>query len=77
MNKLFEGFKYIRAYLDDLLVLTTGDWADHLTKLEQVLMKLQEKGLKLNVKKSSFSQSEMDYFGFCITRDSVRPKEKN
>ena len=38
------------------LVLTTGDWTDHLTKLEKVIIKLQEKGLKCNIEKSSFAQ---------------------
>ena len=46
MNKPFQGFEYICVYIDDLLVLTTGDWAGHLTKLEKVLIKLQEKGIK-------------------------------
>ena len=34
MNKLFQVFKYVRAYLDDILVLNTGDWDDNVTNLE-------------------------------------------
>ena len=56
MNELFQGFKYICVYLDDLLVLRTGDWTDNLTKLEKVLMKLQEKGLKCDIENSSLAQ---------------------
>ena len=55
-------------YLDDILVLTTGDWTDHLTKLEKVLIKLQEKGLKYIIEKSLFYQSKMEYLGFWVTR---------
>ena len=32
MNKPFQGFEYIRVFLEDTLVLTTGDWTYHLTK---------------------------------------------
>ena len=30
MNKIFHGFEFIRAYIDDLLVITKGDFSDHL-----------------------------------------------
>ena len=56
-NKLLQGFKYIRVYIDGLLVLTTGNWTNHLTKSEQLVIKLQEKGLKYNIENSSFGQS--------------------
>ena len=62
-SKMFQGFKYIRVYLDGILVLTTDNWTNHLTRLEQVIKKLQEKGLKCNIKKSYFAQSEMEYLG--------------
>ena len=43
MNELFQGFKYGCVYTDDILVLTTGNWTDRLTKLENVHIKLQWK----------------------------------
>ena len=76
MNKLFQGFEYIRVYLDYILVLTTGDWTDHLTQLEKVLKKLQEKGLKYSIERSLFAISEMEYLGFWVTREGVRPTAK-
>ena len=50
MNELFEGFKYIRVYLGDILVLTNSDYNDHLTELEKVLIKWQEKEENFNMK---------------------------
>ena len=35
MDEPFQGLEYIHVYLDDILVLTTGDWTDHLTKPEK------------------------------------------
>ena len=58
MNELFQGFKYIREYLDDLLVLTTVYWTDHFTILVQVLMKLQGKVLKCTIIESHFPANQ-------------------
>ena len=30
MNELFDGLDFVRAYIDDLLCLTKGDFSDHL-----------------------------------------------
>ena len=43
MIYLFHGFEFIRAYIDNLLILTKGDWTDHLQKLELTLNKLNKK----------------------------------
>ena len=32
MNEVFHGFEFIRAYIHDLLIITKGDWSDHLEK---------------------------------------------
>ena len=49
MNDLFHGFEFIRAYIDAILILTKGDWTDHIQKLVLTLNKLKEKGLKCNI----------------------------
>ena len=33
MNEIFRGFEFIRAYIDDLLIFTKGDWSNNLEKL--------------------------------------------
>ena len=68
MNESFAGFKYVRAYIDDLLIITKGNLEDHLEKVKQVLHKLQEKGLKVNTNKCSFVQDKLEYLGYLITR---------
>lgn len=74
--ELFEGIEFVRAYLDDLLILTKGDWNDHLGKLETVLNRIANAGLKINAEKSFFGRSETEYLGFWITRDGIRPVAK-
>ena len=41
MNYLFHGFEFIRVYIDDLLVLTKGDWIYHVHNMELTLNKLK------------------------------------
>ena len=76
MNELMEGLEFVRAYLDDLLIVTKGSFQDHLDKLEQVLTRLAEAGLKVNVSKSHFCQHELEYLGYLINREGVRPTMK-
>ena len=76
MSDLFQGMEYVRAYLDDLLILSKGDWNDHIEKLDRTLSKLAEAGLKVNCEKSFFGRTETEYLGFWITRHGMRPQTK-
>ena len=73
MSELFEGLDFVRTYIDDLLCLTKGDFNDHLEKLERVLYRLREAGLKVNGNKSFFARTELEYLGYWITRDGMKP----
>ena len=61
MSKLMVGLEFAGAYLKDLLLITKGDFNEHLDQLEQVLTRLSEAGLKINASKSSFCQTELEY----------------
>ena len=73
MSTLMQDLEYVRAYIDDLLVITNGSMEDHLEKLSVVLNKLRDAGLKVNVKKSFFARAELEYLGYWITREGVSP----
>ena len=64
MKKKFRGFEFIRAYIDELLIITRGDWSDNLEKLELNLQKIKDNGLRCNKEKSFFGQTEMEYLSF-------------
>ena len=76
MMELFDGIEYVRAYIDDLLILTKSDFTDHLEKLRVVLDRLREAGLKVNVTKSYFARGELEYLGYWITREGIKPMPK-
>ena len=73
MNDLFAGLDYVRAYIDDLLIISNGTLEDHLQKISKALKILQKAGFKINAEKSLFAKGELDYLGFKITREGIMP----
>ena len=76
MGNLMHDLEYVRTYIDDLACITTGDFNDHLEKLGEVLKRLRNAGLKVNIRKSFFCKSEVEYLGYIITRKGVKPDPK-
>jgi hypothetical protein len=73
MSELMESLEYVRAYLDDLLCISKLSLEDHLEKLEEVLRQLHDAGLKVNAAKLTFCALEIEYLGYVLTRDSIKP----
>ena len=73
MNDLFDGFEFIRAYMDYLWVLTGVKCRDHVQNLKLALNKMKGKWLKCNIERSLFGKIEMRYFGFEATGHGIKP----
>jgi Reverse transcriptase (RNA-dependent DNA polymerase) len=73
MSKLMEGLDFVRTYIDDLLIITKESFDDHLEKLDLVLQRLEDSGLKVNGNKSFFTRTELEYLGYWITRNGIKP----
>ena len=76
MSELMSGLEFARAYLDDLLIVSKNSFEEHLVHIEKVLNRLSEAGLKINASKSFFCRAELEYLGYWITRDKIRPTTK-
>jgi hypothetical protein len=74
MLELIESLEFVRAYLDDLLCISKVSLEDHLDKLEVILWQLRDAGLKVNSAKSTFCTLEIDYLGYVLTRDGIKPQ---
>jgi hypothetical protein len=59
------------------LVITRGTLEDHLDKLREVLRRLHKVGLKVNPVKSHFCTHKIEYLGYILTRDGIKPQPKN
>jgi hypothetical protein len=73
---LMASLEFEQAYMDDLLIITRGILDKHLQKLETVLTRLRDAGLKVNVAKSSFCAHEIEYLGYILTGEGIKPQPK-
>jgi hypothetical protein len=74
MLELMEDLEYVQAYLDDLLCISRSSIEDHLEKLEEVLRHLRNAGLNVNAEKLIFCALEIEYLGYILTRDGIKPQ---
>ena len=76
MNEQLNGLEYVRAYVDDLLIISNRNFEDHSNKDKIVLKKLKAAGFKINGEKLLFAEDILEYLvtlGFKITRQGVIP----
>ena len=74
MSELMESLEYVQAYLDDLLCISRSSLEDHLKKLEEVLRHLCNVGLKVIAEKSTFCALGIEYLGYILIRDGIKPQ---
>jgi hypothetical protein len=74
MSELMETLEYVQAYLDGLLCISRSSLEDHLEKLEEVLRRLCDAGLKVNAEKLTFCTLEIEYLRYILTRDGIEPQ---
>ena len=78
MTNLFSDLDYVLVYLDDILIIQREGESeeDHLNKIDVVLSRLQEKDFIANLRKSFFMQKEIEYLGYSLTTEGVKPQKK-
>lgn len=63
-------FQIVLVYLDDLLVFSST-FSDHLVRLETVLKRLKETGLKVKMEKCHFLQPEVRFLGHQVSAQGI------
>jgi hypothetical protein len=58
--------EFASAYLDDVLILTDGSLKEHRKHVRQILEKMGEAGLQLDIDKCEFEVKSTKYLGFII-----------
>ena len=58
--------EFVSAYLDDIIIYSSGSLEDHREKVKKVLQKLQEYGLYLDINKCSFECKLIKFLGYVI-----------
>lgn len=75
INEIFRDMiaaHEVVIYMDDIL-LATPDYASHCRLLSRVLERLRYRGLQLNLKKCQICFDEIEYLGYAVTADGIRP----
>ena len=72
VSKLFDASDMVRAYIDDVLIITKNNSEEHLKSLDKVLQRLAEAGLKINAEKYFLGKIETEYLGLWVINNGVR-----
>ncbi len=74
MLEPMEDLEYVQAYSGNLLCISRSSLEDHLERLEEVLRCLCDAGLKVNAEKLTFCALEIEYLGYILTREGIKPQ---
>ncbi|KFG78504.1 hypothetical protein MANI_010559 [Metarhizium anisopliae] len=61
---------FVLAYIDDVLIFSSGSLQDHRDKVGKVLQRLMDAGLQLDISKSEFEVKTVKYLGFIIKAEN-------
>ena len=77
MEMTFRGmqWKTLLIYLDDI-ILYSSNFVDHFHKMNEVLSKLKNAGLKLKPSKSEVLKDEAVYLGHVVCKNGIKPYPK-
>ncbi len=73
---LMASLEFVQAHMDDLLIITGGILDDHIQKMETVLTRLLDAGLKVHAAKSLFCAHEIEYLGCILTSKGIKSQPK-
>ena len=72
IDEVTRGLEFCFAYIDDLLIAST-DEAKHRQHLQQVLTRLSDYGVQINVSKSVFGVPSLTFLGHTISSAGISP----
>ena len=65
----------VLAYMDDVIICSTT-FEEHLELIRSLLDKLRESGIQLKLSKCLFAHEEVDFLGYHISREGIKPQER-
>ena len=73
MDLLLAKFREVFVFIDDILIVTKGNKAEHLNKVREILKVLDEAELQLKAGKCKFAKQEIEWLGFKLTNSGISP----
>ncbi|CAG9138302.1 unnamed protein product [Plutella xylostella] len=75
MHEVLRGTEGCFCFVDDIL-LHSEDEEQHRALLERVLERLDKYGVTLNVNKCEFGQEKLNFLGYEVSAEGIRPTEE-
>lgn len=72
MDSIFRDLEYIFVFIDDILIASESE-TEHLKHLETVFTRLCDNGITINSDKCEFARQELDFLGYHITSQGMKP----
>ena len=76
MGNLMLDLDNVYCYLDDIIVIGNSSFDDHMAQVDEVLGRLCSKGMQVNLRKSTWARDSVEYLGYIISREGIKPQEK-
>ena len=73
MVYVFDGLEYVKVFLDDETVIGRHDFDTHIKELDEVVTRMEDAELQLNIKKTKWCADKAAVLGFIITKDGYGP----
>lgn len=72
MHQLFGDLSFVVVFMDDICIASSSV-AEHQQHVRTVFERLRDNGLVINLSKCKFAQSEVEFLGYMVCADGVRP----
>ena len=75
MDSIFQDIPNVCIYFDNLYITGRND-NEHLQTLQKVLKLIGDKGMKINKTKCQFMMKEINFLGYRLSREGIRPQHE-
>ena len=76
IDKTLENIPNKFNFLDDILIITKGTIADHVSDIKLILKRLDEENLAIKLEKCKFAKQNITWLGYNITQSGISPNDK-
>lgn len=72
LDTVLRGLQFCHGYIDDVLV-ASKDEDEHRKHLEEIFQRFKNYGLLINTTKSRFGETSIEYLGYMVDKEGIRP----
>ena len=73
MHDIFAIQSSVEQFFDDIAVFTDGTLEEHLVEVRKCLSILEAKGFTIKPTKCTWCKKEVDYLGYTLQTDGIKP----